>query len=202
MSIGACACAKITPMRYSLGSFSLTRSPAIATGSRSGASPSRSSRYDVVIVGGWGPTSARQCRAQHHHRPLQLRTSDENQKFYEWALKLWEGLEPRARLSTSWSRSAACSTCAHPMRSSTSTPSAATACACNGIDAELLGRDAVAKMCPVVDLSKRRASRSSAGFCSRAAARRGTMPSPGGMRAAADRLGVDIIENCAKTWAS
>ena len=64
----------------------------------------------------------------------------------------------------------------------------------HGIDAELLDREQLRAMLPMIGDGQRACSRSSAGCCSRAAARRGTMRWPGDSPAAADRRGVDIIE--------
>jgi sarcosine oxidase subunit beta len=71
----------------------------------------------------------------------------------------------------------------------------------NGIDAEWLTRDDVARFVPHLDCSDRRAFRSSADCCSGAAAPRGTTPSPGATRAA-HRLSASTSSRAAKSPAS
>ena len=68
-----------------------------------------------------------------------------------------------------------------------------------GVDAELLDRGGGSHVAARWRRWTTRCSRSSAGSCSRAAARRGTTRSIWGFARAADRRGVDIIEHCEVT---
>ncbi len=64
---------------------------------------------------------------------------------------------------------------------------------------KLLDARGVQALVPHLDSGRARVSRSRAGSCSRAAAPRATMRSPGAMRARRRTLGVDIIQHCEVT---
>ena len=176
--------------------------------------------YDVIIVGGGGHGLAtayylakehgltnvavarkgmdrlRQCRPQHHDHPLQLPAAG-NIQFYEWSMKLWEGLE-RTSTTMRWSASAAWSISFTPTRSATPSPAAATPC---GSMASMRNCSTAVKSgrCCRFSTTTMRAFQSMGACCS---GRGGTARHDAvvwGYARAADRRGVDIIQNCEVT---
>ena len=115
-----------------------------------------------------------------------------NIPFYEWSMKLWEGLEQDLNYNAMVSQRGVLNLY-HSDAQRDAFARRGNAMRLHGVDAELLDRAAGARACCRSSTSTMRASRSRAGCCSGAAARRGTTRWSGAMRAAADRRGVDIV---------
>ncbi len=122
-----------------------------------------------------------------------------NIPFYEWSMKLWEGLEQDLNYNAMVSQRGVAQPLSFRRASATPLPGAAMRCACTASMPNLLDRERRARACCPSSISTTRAFRSRAGCCRGAAARRGTTPSPGAMRAAPSDRGVDIIQNCEVT---
>jgi methylglutamate dehydrogenase subunit A len=122
----------------------------------------------------------------------------ENQHFYEWSLKLWEGLSNALDYNVMFS-SRGVLNLAHTPSQLDSYVRRGNAMRLAGIDAELLGRDDVARLCPGIDLSPHARFPIVGGlFQPRAGTARHDAVA-WGYAHAADRLGVDIIEGCEVT---
>jgi methylglutamate dehydrogenase subunit A len=123
---------------------------------------------------------------------------DENQKFYEWSLKLWEGLSQTLNYNVMFSQRGVLNL-AHTPTQLDQYAERGNGMRLNGTDAELLMPDAIAKLCPGLDLSKKARFPVVGGLLQ---PRGGTARHDAvawGFAHAADRLGVDIIENCEVT---
>ena len=107
---------------------------------------------------------------------------DENQKFYEWSLKLWEGLSHTLDYNVMFSPRGVLNLANTPAQLD-QYAERGNGMRLNGIDAELLDAGGHRKALPRPrPQRRRRAFRSSAACCSRAAAPRATTPSPGALR--------------------
>ena len=122
-----------------------------------------------------------------------------NIPFYEWSLKLWEGLEQDLNYNAMVSQRGVLNLCPFRRAARRRSRAAATPCGMHGVDAELLDARGRAQARARFSISTMRAFRSMAASCSRAAAPCATTRSPGAMRARADARGVDIIQNCEVT---
>ncbi len=123
---------------------------------------------------------------------------DENQKFYEWSLKLWEGLSHALNYNVMFSQRGVLNL-AHSPAQMDQYAERGNGMRLNGIDAELLMPDQIAKLCPGLDLSDKARFPIVGGLLQ---PRGGTARHDAvawGFAHAADRLGVDIIENCEVT---
>jgi sarcosine oxidase subunit beta len=174
--------------------------------------------YDVIIIGGGGHglATAFYLAREHGIRNVALlergwigqgnvgrnttivRSNyllDENQKFYEWSLKLWEGLSHTLDYNVMFS-SRGVLNLAHSPAQLDQYAERGNGMRLNGIDAELLMPEEIAKLCPGLDLSEKARFPIVGGLLQ---ARAGTARHDAvawGYAHAADRLGVDIIENC------
>lgn len=184
-------------------------------------SPAPKSSYDVVIIGGGGHGLATAYYLAAHHgirRVAVLERAyvgsgnvgrnttivrsnymlDGNTQFFEYSLRLWEGLSHELNFNVMLSQRGQITT-AH-------SPSALDALArrgnvmrLNGIDAELLDRGQMRRLLPYLDYSSESRFPICGGLLQR---RAGTVRHDAvawGYARAADGLGVDIIENCEVT---
>ena len=176
--------------------------------------------YDVVIVGGGGHGLATAYYLAKEHGITNVAVLEKgyigsgnagrnttiirsnyllpgNEPFYEWSMKLWEGLEQDST-TTRWSASAACSTSTTPTRSATPSRAAATPCACTASMPSCSTATACARMVPFLDFDNARFP-IQGGLLQR---RGGTVRHDAvawGYARGADRRGVDIIQNCEVT---
>ena len=122
----------------------------------------------------------------------------ENQRFYEWSMKLWESLSRELNYNVMFSQRGILNLI-HTTGQRDAYARRGNAMRLQGIDAELLDRDAVAKLAPGLDLSPQARFPIIGGlFQPRAGTARHDAVAWGYARAA-DRRGVDIVENCEVT---
>jgi sarcosine oxidase, subunit beta len=177
--------------------------------------------YDVIIVGGGGHglATAFYLAKEHGIRNVAVvergwlgqgnigrnttivRSNyllDENQHFYEWSLKLWEGLSQSLNYNVMFSPRGVLNLANNPSQLD-QFARRGNAMRLNGIDAELLKPEEIAKLCPGLDLSAKARFPVVGGLLQK---RGGTARHDAvawGYARAADALGVDIIENCEVT---
>ena len=115
--------------------------------------------------------------------------------FFEMALTLWEGMSNELNFNVMFSPRGALFL-GHSDSDMTSLAQRGDALACNGIDAELLSREQVRKLVPLLDLRETARFPVYGGMIQR---RGGTARHDAvawGYARAADALGVDVIQNC------
>jgi len=177
--------------------------------------------YDVIVVGGGGHglATAFYLAKEHGIRDVAVvergwigqgnvgrnttivRSNyllDENQKFYEWSLKLWEGLSQSLNYNVMFSQRGVLNL-AHSPAQLDQYAERGNGMRLNGADAELLMPEDIAKLCPGLDLSEKARFPVVGGLLQ---PRGGTARHDAvawGFAHAADRLGVDILENCEVT---
>jgi heterotetrameric sarcosine oxidase beta subunit len=177
--------------------------------------------YDVIIVGGGGHglATAFYLAKEHGIRNVAVlergwlgqgnigrnttivRSNyllDENARFYEWSLKLWEGLSHALDYNVMFSPRGVLNLANNPAQLDQFVERG-NAMRLNGIDAELLMPDDIARLCPGLDLSPDARFPVVGGLLQ---PRGGTARHDAvawGFAHAADRLGVDIVENCEVT---
>ena len=120
---------------------------------------------------------------------------DANAQFYEYSLKLWEGLSQELNFNVMFSQRGVVNL-AHSDPQLDSFARRGNAMRLNGIDAELLTRDEIQAMIPLLDCSPRTRYPVMGGLLQR---RGGTVRHDAvawGYARAADARGVDIIQNC------
>ncbi len=174
--------------------------------------------YDVVIVGGGGHGLATAYYLAREHGINKIAVLEkgwlgggnvgrnttiirsnyllpESSRFYEWSLKLWEGLSTELNYNVMFSQRGVLNL-AHSPAQIDQFARRGNAMRLEGIDAELLDRDQIGRLCPGIDLSR----------CARFPIEGGLFQPRGGTARhdavawgyarAADRLGVDIVQNC------
>jgi sarcosine oxidase subunit beta len=183
--------------------------------------PAPKQRYDVIIVGGGGHGLATAYYLARNHGVTNVAVLEkgwigggntgrnttivrsnymlrDNSSFYEHSLKLWEGLSRELNFNVMYSARGVINL-AHTDAQLDLFARRGNAMRMNGIDAELLDRDAVRAMVPLIDMSDRTRFRVLGGLLQR---RGGTVRHDAvawGFARAADARGVDIIQNCAVT---
>lgn len=121
----------------------------------------------------------------------------DNTRFYEWSLKLWEGLEQDINYNAMVSQRGVLNL-AHSDAQRDAYARRGNAMRIAGVDAELIGRDEIRRMAPRLDLDNARFP-VRAGLLQR---RGGTVRHDAvawGYARAADRRGVDLLQNCEVT---
>jgi sarcosine oxidase subunit beta len=177
--------------------------------------------YDVIVVGGGGHglATAFYLASEHGIRDVALiergwigqgnvgrnttivRSNydlDANQKFYEWSMKLWEGLSHTLDYNVMFSSRGVLNLANSPTQLDLYAERG-NGMRLNGIDAELLGVDEIAKLCPGLDVSAKARFPVVGGLLQPRAGTARHDAVAWGYAHAADRLGVDIIEGCELT---
>ena len=220
MSIDATASAQNCVMRYSLGSLLANA----VTGNRNWQpvwrEPEPKPAYDVVIVGGGGHGLATAHYLPKEHGITNVAVLEKsyigsgnvgrnttivrsnyllpgNLPFYEWSMKLWEGLEQDLNYNTMVSQRGVLNVFhSDPQRDAYARRG--NAMRLHGVDAELLDREQVKKLVPFVDFDNARFPVRGGLFQARGGTVRHDAVAWGYARAA-DQRGVDIIQNCEVT---
>jgi sarcosine oxidase subunit beta len=182
------------------------------------ASPA--SAYDVVIVGGGGHGLATAYYLARHHAVGRMGVLEKgwigsgnvgrnttivrsnyllpgNAPFYEWSMKLWEGLEQDINYNAMVSQRGVLNLY-HSDAQRDAYARRGNSMRLHGIDAELLDLAAVKKMVPYLDYENARFPIQGGLLQKRGGTVRHDAVAWGYARAA-DRLGVDIIQNCEVT---
>jgi len=207
-------------MRYSLGSLLANA----VTGNRHWRpvwrEPEPKAQYDVVIVGGGGHGLATAHYLAKQHGITNVAVLEKsylgsgnigrnttivrsnymlpgNEPFYEWSMKLWEGLEQDLNYNAMVSQRGVLNVFhSDPQRDAYARRG--NAMRLHGADAELLDREGVRKLVPFVDFDNARFPVRGGLFQPRGGTVRHDAVAWGYARAA-DSRGVDIIQNCAAT---
>ena len=119
---------------------------------------------------------------------------DGNEPFYEWSLKLWEGLEQDLNYNAMVSQRGIMNLF-HSDAQRDASARRGNAMRLHGSDALLLDRDAVRKLCPFLEFENERFPIQGALYQPRGGSVRHDAVAWGYARGASDR-GVDIIQNC------
>lgn len=204
-------------MRYSV--FSLLRQALAGNRGWPAAwrDPEPKPRYDAVIVGGGGHGLATAYYLAKNHGLTNIAVLEKgyigsgnvgrnttiirsnyllpgNTPFYEWSLKLWEGLERDINFNAMVSQRGVLNLC-HSDAQRDAFARRGNAMRIAGVDSELLDADAVRRMVPYLDFDNARFP-VRGGLLQR---RGGTVRHDAvawGYARAADALGVDIVQNC------
>ena len=173
--------------------------------------------YDVLIIGGGGHDLATAYYLAKEHGITNVAVLErgliglgntgrntttirsnyllpENHNFYEWSLKLWEGLEQEINFNAMVSQRGVLGLF-HTDGARNAATRRGNAMLLDGIDAELLDREQVRAFCPLIDVDNGRFP-VKGGLLQR---RGGTVRHDAvawGYARAADRRGVDIIQHC------
>jgi len=182
--------------------------------------PQPKAAYDVVIVGGGGHGLATAYYLAKEHGIANVAVIEKgylgsgnvgrnttiirsnyllagNIPFYEWSLKLWEGLEQDLNFNTMVSQRGVLNLF-HSDAQRNAYARRGNAMRLHGVDAELLDRDDVKKMLPAADFDNARFPILGGLYQPRGGTVRHDAVAWGYARAA-DRRGVDILENCEAT---
>jgi heterotetrameric sarcosine oxidase beta subunit len=189
--------------------------------SRAWRTPEPKSSYDVVIIGGGGHglATAYYLAANHGIRNIAVLerayigsgnvgrnttivrsnyTVDGNTQFFEYSLKLWEGLSHTLNFNVMLSQRGQV-VLAHGPAQLDVLARKGNVMRLNGIDAELLDRGEVMRLLPFLDYSSEARFPIWGGLLQRRAGTARHDAVAWGYARAADALGVDIIENCEVT---
>ncbi|MFA7594741.1 MAG: sarcosine oxidase subunit beta family protein [Novosphingobium sp.] len=173
--------------------------------------------YDIVIVGGGGHGLATAHYLARNHGIARVAVVEKgwigggnagrnttiirsnyglpgNEAFYEWSMKLWEGLEQELNYNTMVSQRGIVNLY-HSDAQRDAYARRGNAMILHGADAEMLDRDAVRRMAPFLDFDNARFPIMGGLLQSRAGTARHDAVVWGYARAASAR-GVDIIQNC------
>ena len=191
-----------------------------ATGSRPGATPTPQAAYDVVIIGGGGHGLATAYYLAKEHGITNVAVLEKswlgsgnvgrnttiirsnyllpgNIPFYEWSMKLWEGLEQDLNYNAMVSQRGVLNLY-HSDAQRDAFARRGNAMRLHGVDAELLDREQVRALLPFLDFDNARFP-IHGGLLQR---RGGTARHDAvvwGYARAADARGVDIVQNCEVT---
>jgi len=176
--------------------------------------------YDIIIVGGGGHGLATACYLAKVHGISNVAVVERgwigggnagrnttiirsnyglagNEPFYEWSMKLWEGLEQELNYNAMVSQRGVLNLY-HSDAQRDAYARRGNAMRMHGVDAELLDAGAVRKMAPFLDFDNARFPIEGALLQARGGTARHDAVNWGYARAAS-ALGVDIIQNCAVT---
>lgn len=182
--------------------------------------PEPKAEYDAVIVGGGGHGLATAFYLAREHGLTNVAVLEKgwlgsgnigrnttiirsnyllpgNQPFYEWSMKLWEGLEQELNFNAMVSQRGVLNLC-HGDGQRDAYARRGNAMIMSGADAVLLDRDGVRRMCPFLDFDNARFPVTGGLWQPRGGTARHDAVAWGYARAA-DRRGVDIVQNCEVT---
>ncbi|MDQ0317681.1 sarcosine oxidase subunit beta family protein [Amorphus orientalis] len=208
-------------MRYSLGSIIANAVSGQRLWPMAWRKAAPKPSYDAIIVGGGGHGLATAYYLAKEHGLTNIAVVEkgwlgggnvgrnttiirsnymlpDNTRFYEWSLKLWENLSRELNFNAMVSQRGVINL-AHTPAQLDAYARRGNAMRLAGVDAELLDRDEVARRVPGLDVSDQARFPILGGICQ---PRGGTVRHDAvawGYARAADRLGVDIIENCEVT---
>jgi sarcosine oxidase subunit beta len=207
--------------RYSIFSLARHALSGHRTWTRAWRDPEPKESYDIVIVGGGGHGLATAYYLAKEHGITDVAVLEKgwlgggntgrnttivrsnyllepNAHFYEWSLKLWEGLSQDLNFNVMFSQRGVLNL-GHSDAQMDNFARRGNAMRLNGIDAELLDREQVRAMVPLLDFSEHARFPIYGGLLQR---RGGTARHDAvawGFARAADSRGVDIIQNCEVT---
>jgi sarcosine oxidase subunit beta len=179
--------------------------------------PAPKDAYDVIVIGGGGHGLATAYYLAKEHGLTNVAVLErgligmgntgrnttivrsnyltpENHHFYEWSLKLWEGLEQDLNYNAMVSQRGVLNLF-HSDGARNQAARRGNAMLLSGIDAEILDRDQVKAFCPLIDVDNARFPVYGGLLQRRGGSARHDAVAWGFARAA-DQRGVDIIQNC------
>ncbi|MXN67157.1 sarcosine oxidase subunit beta family protein [Stappia sp. GBMRC 2046] len=183
--------------------------------------PEPKPEYDVIIIGGGGHglATAYYLAKEHGIRNVAVLEKGwlgsgnigrnttivrsnymlpKNNRFYEWSLKLWEGLSQDLNYNVMFSQRGVLNL-AHSPAQMDAFARRGNSLRIEGADADLLDRDEVARFVPGLDVSASTRFPIHGGLLQRRAGTARHDAVAWGFARGADALGVDIIENCEVT---
>ena len=176
--------------------------------------------YDVIVIGGGGHGLATAAYLARNHGVTRVAVLEKgwigggnvgrnttiirsnyglpgNEPFYEWSMKLWEGLEQALNYNVMVSQRGVLNLY-HSDAQRDAFARRGNAMRLHGVDAELLDRDAVRRMAPFLNFDQARFPIQGGLLQARGGTARHDAVAWGYARAASD-LGVDIVQNCEVT---